>query len=123
LIGNIEVGFAADFVFVDPAIINASSDASSSINDLLYNFRPELVMVGGRVVAGTKFIEQQPSISTTIPSALNCNDNIPLPSSSSSMVHLQQGPFIPGKAGLNQRWKPSCACILLGRQCDDPQLR
>jgi len=119
MLGNIDVGYAADLVFVDPAIVSASADASSSINDLLYSFRPSKVMVGGCVVAGTT-----PTVLSPLPPFDDTATNTSLLSSTpvivpSTPIVLQEGPFIPGKAGCIQRWKPSCACLLLGRSCDN----
>ena len=132
LSGRIEEGYAADLVFVDPMIVNVDSSANSSsplpLADLLHDFVPYMVMVGGKVVStssntadqsGQPIIVKAPSLLPPLPpihTSTTQTEKICMP--------LGDGAFIPGKGGrfgtganLTHSSAPSCACALLGKLC------
>eukprot|EP01036_Dinobryon_divergens_P027009 gene27009-35715_t len=145
ILGRIEVGFAADLVFVDPMIATVSgSDSSSSSSspdilraDLLHDFVPYMVMVGGQIVCpppthsksdknGQPIIIKAPSLPPPplIPSSTVTTTTTTTTADQIGKVPwLGEGAFIPGKAGrlgrgaLTYPFAPSCACALLGKPC------
>lgn len=109
--GNIEVGYAADMVFVDPAILEIDCA------DVLYNCTPFGVMVGGSL--STLAVEGDSASSSRRPFFIKGRpEAAPLPPP--PLQSLNGGAFIPGKAGGGNSHPrrgtqgPICACALRG---------
>ena len=110
-LGSLKVGYAADFVIIDPAVLNN--------HRLLATMKPHTVVVGGIISYSRE---------DTVPSIVT-----PLLCSEITMA----GPYIPGKNGrrpdvkkyksrqvheakiklLEEPMPLNCACRLLGRYC------
>ena len=130
--GTIEEGFAADLLFVDPAILNVRSDSSPVLADVLHDLVPDLVLVGGQVVSRSKRVEDSKSRPATsmrgIPVILKSpktfsGEGLPIPPVSSRALTLGDGSFIPGKGGRFSKSSFSCACSLLGKRCTGAAIR
>ena len=113
-LGCLEVGYVADFVVLDAAVLEQ--------NSLLATTEPELVVVGGAV-------SYQRDIEKEVSSVASTDADSATPMCTVAMG----GPYIPGKNGklsapkkrnrvdsssnVKVSYTPSCACRLLGRYC------
>lgn len=100
VLGRIENGYGADFVLVDPRITRAGDDIACA--RILQNYKPEMVVVGGEVVAVSS--EWKSAVSVKISNynlsrhrgLLAATEAI---SDSVSSAAKLEGPYVPGKNG------------------------
>ena len=97
MLGAIKVGYAADMVLIDPAVVNNPR--------LLASTKPIMVISGGRPVF------TGPAYASVATDATN---------DSEAVEHVMKGPFIPGKNGMRlpgfNSWR--CSCSIMGKTCD-----
>ena len=138
-LGRLDVGYAADFVILDPAVVEEPH--------LLMTIEPSLVVVGG-IISYCKedTIESSSNIITATANATTTIDNAVQSYDSKKSPPTMGGPYIPGKNGKfclparrrksvekekeiegereiklktvrEESYPLTCACRLLGRYC------
>lgn len=95
-LGVIEDGFVGDFVLVDPRIIDAEIDDANA--ELLRNYSPEVVVVGGEVVSISDASLRESRVTFSVPSVAHRGARAiePTPSEVNTEA-TAPGTYMPGR--------------------------